>query len=260
MRPRFMNSKLILIALSAVFLLLSCKSKKVLVDGEVNATITVKKIIENHYKNELKFKTLSGRLKIDYSDGYSNQGFNVSLRMKKDEVIWISAPLGVLKAYITPRGVQFYNKLEGEYFEGDFTYLSDLLGTDLDFDKVQNLLIGNAVLDLREDKYLATILEDTYGLKPKAQNDLFKILFFLEPKNFKIASQEISQPWNKRILSMQYSYQRINNEILPNKVAIQAITDDGQNNIDLDYKNVELNRDLNFPFRIPKGYKEIVLK
>lgn len=260
MWPRFIHSKVFLYALGAMFLFFSCKSKKALVDGEVNSTFTAKKIIDNHYKNELKFKTLSGRLKIDYSDGYSNQGFNVSLRMKKDKAIWISAPLGVLKAYITPDHVQFYNKLEREYFEGDFSYLSDLLGTELDFKKVQNLLIGNAVLDLREQKYAASILEDTYGLKPKAQNDLFKILFFLEPKNFKIASQEISQPWNKRFLSMQYSYQKVNNEILPNKVAIKAITGDEQNTIDLDYKNVELNRDLNFPFRIPKGYKEIVLK
>ncbi|NNL08317.1 MAG: DUF4292 domain-containing protein [Croceitalea sp.] len=260
MWPRFLHTKIYFYTLMALFLLASCKSKKAVADGKVNTGITARKIIENHYKNQLSFNTLSGRLKIEYSDGYTNQGFNVSLRMKKDEAIWISAPLGVLKAYITPDRVQFYNKLEGEYFEGDFSYLSDLLGADLDFKKVQNLLIGNAVLDLREQKFSTSILDGKYGLKPKEQNELYKILFFLEPKNFKIANQEISQPWNKRFLSMQYSYQRVNDQVLPNKVTIQALTEDGQNNIDLDYKNVELNRNLNFPFRIPKGYKEIVLK
>ncbi|NQZ43199.1 MAG: DUF4292 domain-containing protein [Flavobacteriaceae bacterium] len=241
-------------------MLISCTSKKAIANGELDTSVSAKKAIEKHYDNAIDFETISGRVKIDYSDGRADSGTTVSLRMKKDEVIWISAPLGILKAKITPEKVSFYNKLEKEFFDGDFSYLSQLLGTELDFGQVQDLLLGNAVLDLRDRKYIAANTADTYGLKPKKENDLFKILFFLEPQNFRISSQQISQPWEDRFLKMAYSYQEVERKVLPNTVAIEAITEGTTNTIDLDFRNIEFNRKLNFPYRIPKGYKEIVLK
>src|SRR5690606_23553596 len=119
----------------------SCKSKNVLVGREVKSDLKPQQIIEKHYDHNLDFETMSGRIKIDYSDGESSQGVTVSLRMKKDEVIWLSAPLSVVKIMITPSKVQFYNKLDNTYFDGDFSYLEKLLGTELDFQMVQNLLL-----------------------------------------------------------------------------------------------------------------------
>ena len=122
-------------------LVFSCKSAKVVSDGEIDDRLSSKAVIKAHYQNQLNFNTLSGKVKIDYSDGDASQSFTVSLRMKKDEAIWMSAPLGIVKAYITPDRVSFYNKLQNEYFDGDFSYLSDLLGTEVDFSIVQNLLL-----------------------------------------------------------------------------------------------------------------------
>lgn len=244
-----------------VLVLSSCKSNKILTDGKINENLSAKNIIRSHYNNQLNFNTLRGRLKIDYSDGSSSQGFNVSLRIEKDKAIWISATLGIVKAYITPERVTFYNKLENEYFDGDFTYLSNLLGTELDFEKVQSLLLGEALLDLRDKKYEASVNGNTYQLKPRKPIALFKILFQLEPQNFKMATQQLSQPEKKRLLEIQYkSYQEINKRVLPNEIAITAVDDTHKNLIDLTFKNVELDRPLNFPYKIPKGFKEIVLK
>ena len=243
----------------AVFVI-SCKSAKTITAGEVDASISTKKIISNHYQNELEFETLSGKLKIDYDDGENSQTVSVSLRMKKDETIWISAPFGVVKAIVTPNRVSFYNKLQNEYFDGDFSYLSNLLGTELDFNKVQNLLIGNAVLDLRKEKYNSTIVDGNYGLAPKKLNNLFTILFALEPRNFKVATQELSQPFEKRFLKMKYQYQDLDTKVLPATIAIEAINKDDTTTIGLEYKGMEFGKQLNFPYKIPKGFKEIVLE
>lgn len=247
---------LLLIAL----ILSSCKSTKAVSGGEVDSGISAKRIIENHYANQVDFKTLSGKVKIDYSDGEKSQGVNVSLRMEKNKVIWISAPFGMVKAHITPEKVSFYNKLQGEYFDGDFSYLSDLLGTELDFEKVQNLLLGNAVFDLREDKYTSAISEGDYQLKPKRAKELFKILFQLEPKNFKISSQEVAQPEEDRRLQAKYTYQDILGKILPDEIQIVAAENQDRTTIDLSFKNMELDKSLNFPYKVPKGYHEIILK
>lgn len=239
----------------------SCKSTKIITSGEVDANLSSKAVIKSHYASALNFKTISGKLKIDYEDKNASQGFSVSLRMEKDKAIWISATLGVVKAYITPNRVSFYNRLDNTYFDGDFSYLSKLLGTELDFEKVQNLLLGEALLDLRKDKYDVAISNENYELKPKKALDLFKILFQIEPKHFKIGSQQISQPEKGRLLNIAYkNYQEIDQKIIPNEITISATMDGNQSLIGLEYKNIEFNRNLKFPYDIPKGFQEIILE
>ncbi len=241
-------------------LVVSCGTKKIISDGTASEKMSAKNVIRQHYLNQLDFKTLAGKLKIDYSDGESSQSLAVSLRMEKDKVVWISAPFGIVKAYITPERVSFYNKLENEYFDGDFSFLSNLLGTELDFEKVQNLLLGQALFDLRDESYNASVSEENYELKPKNPGTLFKTLFQIEPKNFKMASQQLSQPLRKRLLDINYkNYQKINKWILPNEIYIVAIEKDKRNTIDIEYRNIEFDEPVRFPYKIPDGYKEIVL-
>ncbi|WP_370458285.1 DUF4292 domain-containing protein [Cellulophaga sp. L1A9] len=238
----------------------SCKSTKVVTGGAVNENLNAKSIIKAHYANALDFKTISGKMKIDYEDQNASQGFSVSLRMEKDKAIWISATLGLVKAYITPERVSFYNRLDNTYFDGDFSYLSKLLGTDLDFEKVQSLLLGQAILNLRDDKYETTIADENYQLQPKKAIELFKILFQIEPKYFRISKEQISQPKEGRLLQINYTnYQEIDKKIIPNEIAISAAMDGNQSLIEIEYKNIEFDRKIKFPYDIPNGFKEIIL-
>lgn len=239
----------------------SCKGAKVVSDGTIDSRLSAKSVIKSHYQNNFDFKTLSGKVKMDYSDGTSSQSFSVSLRMEKDKAIWISAPLGIVKAYITPTRVSFYNKLQNEYFDGDFSYLSTLLGTEIDFKMLQNLLLGQSLLDLRSEKYDLSITDGTYQLKPRIGNDLYKILFRLKPNNYKMAMQQLAQPSQNRLLEISYeNYQKVANEVLPNEVRIKAATQDSDNRVILEYRNMELNKSLSFPYKIPRGFEEIVLE
>lgn len=249
-------------AIFAVALLaFSCKSKKVVTDGKLNENLSAKAIIRTHYDNALDFKTLSGKMRIDYSDGEDSQGVAVSLRMEKDKAIWISAPFGVVKAYITPGRVTFYNKLQNEYFDGDFAYLSKFVGVELDFEQVQNLLLGQALLNLKDDKYDVSLAGNSYQLKPKKALELYKVLFQIEPKNYRMASQQLSQPIKKRLLQINYTdYQKINKWVLPQKIAVAAIDKDNRSTIDIEYRNIEFDRPLSFPYDIPNGFDEIKLK
>lgn len=242
-------------------LAVSCTSKKVVADGTLDENLAAKAIIRTHYENALDFKTLSGKMRIDYSDGEDAQGVAVSLRMEKDRAIWISAPFGVVKALITPGRVTFYNKLQNEYFDGDFAYLSKFVGVELDFEQVQNLLLGQALLDLKDVKYDASIAGGNYELKPKKALELFKVLFQIEPKNFRIASQQLSQPLKERLLQINYTdYQQVNKWLLPQKIAVAAIDKDQRSIIDIEYRNIEFDRPLSFPYDIPNGFDEIKLK
>ncbi|MCM5662230.1 DUF4292 domain-containing protein [Galbibacter mesophilus] len=246
---------------SFAILLNSCGSKNVLGEGELKSDLSSKNIIANHYKNELDFETLTGRIKIDYSDGENSQGVTVSIRMKKDEAIWISAPLSVVKALITPDRVSFYNKLDNTYFDGDFSYLNNLLGADLNFEMVQNLLLGQAVFNLKEQPYYAASVANKYQLKPEKQSELFKTLFLLEPTHFKMDLQQISQPIENRLLSIEYkNYQEVDGKVLPNEIQILALDADHKNQIDIEYNSVVFDREVSFPYSIPSGFKQVEIE
>ncbi|MEL4307111.1 DUF4292 domain-containing protein [Joostella sp. CR20] len=245
----------------SLFFFLSCGTKNVLDAGALKSDLSAKSIIAKHYQNELDFETLSGRIKIDYSDGENTQGTTVSIRIKKDETIWMSAPLSVVKVLITPTRVSFYNKLDNTYFDGDFSYLNSLLGTDLDFKMVQNLLLGQAVFDLTSQSYYAASVANNYQLKPEKQSALFKTLFLLEPTYFKMSLQQISQPIKNRLLSINYkNYQTVEGKILPNEIEINAVDATHKNRIEIEYNSVEFNKGVNFPYSIPDGYKQVEIK
>lgn len=244
-----------------VTLLFSCKATKVTTNSDVDTSLSSKAIIKRHYENNLDFKTIRGRIKIDYTDGKSEMSHSVSFRMEKDKAIWISAAIGLVKAYITLDRVSFYNRIHNEYFDGDFSYLSNLLGTELDFEKVQNVLLGQALFDLRNEKYNSSFTASNFELQPKKGKDLFKILYMLEPKNFKMNTQQLTQPEKDRFLSINYnSYQKVDKWLLPNKVSIKAYDADRHNEIEITYKSMEFNRPMKFPYKIPSGFKEIVLE
>ena len=175
-------------------------------------------------------------------------------------MLWMSATFSIIKALVTPEKISFYNKLDNTYFEGDFSYLSDLLGTALDFQKVQNLLFGEALYNLKDESYKASVLDSSYVLQPKNQRELFEIFFILDPSLFKVKSQQISQPAALRHLQIDYkSHQEIDKQILPEMIRVIAVEANEEVLIELEFKNVSLNEDLRFPYQIPSGFDKIEL-
>lgn len=254
------NNILYTFSLVALLVISSCKTAKTIGEGEANLGLSAKQLIKENSKLTPNFKTLQAKLKITYSEGKKEQTHTVSFRMKKDDVIWISAPFSLLRAKVTPKSVAFYNKLDNTYFEGNYKYLSDLLGTELDFQKVQNLLLGEAIFNLKDESYTLSLHENEYALQPKKQRELFEIFFLINPSHYKISSQQLSQTQELRHLQIDYkSYQDIENQKVPEIIKIVAVEKTEETSIRLEFKSVALNTELRFPFKIPSGFDKIEL-
>lgn len=245
-----------------ILFLAGCKSpKSIISSGEPNTRLSSKLIIKEHLKQKANFKTLQARVKVEYIQGNKSQMHTISLRIEKDKTIWINSFLNVIRIKITPEKVGYYNKLDNTFFEGDFSLISDLLGIEIDFNKAQNLLLGEALFDLQSELYDANIHESSYLLQPKEQNALLEIFFLLNPKHFKMDSQQLAQPLKRRMLQIDYeNYQEVKNQVLPRHIKIIALENNEETIINMEFKSVYLNRDLRFPFRIPSGFQEIVIK
>ena len=259
--------KAALVVVLTVFMI-SCKSKAVIVAASNEPVapanyLSAKKIIENYYTNKNEFSTLYIKSSARYADDKQTQNVTAEIRIKKDEQILVSIRfLGITmaKALITPTMVSYYEKINGNYFEGDFSSLSQWLGTDLDYNKIQNMLLGQAIDDLTKGKYIESLLEHTYRLDDTS-NINTKKSFFLDADKFLVQKQEITQTAEERMIKVAYADNKVYNEgILPSSVLINTFQKKGNTEINLEYNSVTFNQELSFPYSVPNWYKRIIIK
>jgi hypothetical protein len=161
---------------------------------------------------------------------------------------------------ITPTSVQYYEKTSGNYFEGDYAGISQWLGTDLDFNKIQNMFLGKALDDLSKGKYLVSIADKLYKLEDNSDGKTFKSFYF-ESENFLVKKQQINQPSQERALEILYpDFKKHETMILPLNLQIDATQKNRKTDIDIEYKSVTFNEDLSFPYSVPEGYERIYIK
>lgn len=254
------------LALAVLVFLVSCKSKSVVLDVEKPVTTekSAHKIIENYYNNKIDFSTLYIKSTVQYADDKQSQNVTAEIKIKKDEQILVSVRfLGITmaKASITPSSVSYYEKMGGRYFEGDFSTLSQWLGTDLDFNKIQNLLLGRAIDDLKKEKYTESFTDQVYRLDNVSDANLKKTFYF-DAISFLLNKQEITQTAGGKMIQVAYSDNNVynNNVSLPSKVQINAIQEKGKARINLEYNTITINEELSFPYSVPNGYKRIIIK
>jgi hypothetical protein len=244
--------------------LVSCKSKAVVVEAAKTSTnVATNKVVENYYNNKIDFSTLLIKANVQYADEKQTQNVTAEIKIKKDQQILVSVRfLGITmaKALITPTSVSYYEKMEGNYFEGDFSTLSQWLGTDLDYNKIQNLLLGRAIDDLNKGKYAESLVDQVYKLEEESASN-FRKSFYFDANTFLLNKQEITQTTKGRTIEVGYS----NNAVytmgtLPLKVLINTIQEKGKTQINFDYNTITFNEELSFPYSVPNGYKRIIIK
>ena len=253
-----------LIYIFFTFSVISCGTKKVASESRAAENdATANFVVEKHYEEEVQFETMRAELEAKYEDESQSHRLSVSLRMDKEDTIWLSGSMlgfPVAKIMITPEKVFYYEKLSRSYFEGDFDLLSDWLGVPLNFQKVQNLLLGQALFDLRKEAYLASAADKAYKMEP-AKNNLLKRLFLISATNFKVLSEQISQTNAAKSLTVHYpQYQEVEGKVIPDKIKIIANEPSGSAHIEIDFDDVEFNTPVEFPFSIPSGYDEISIE
>lgn len=252
----------IIALLICVLSLASCKTSKV--SDKSIAYLSSRTIVKNNLNASFNKKTIKASMSIKYKGKEELPTISASLRMVKDSIIWLNfSKLGfpVAKLKITPQEVKFYEKIGKTSFDGDFKLISKWLGTEFDFMKVQNLFLGEAILSLEEDKYQVSVKDSKYELFSKKKNSIFDIKYWIDPVHFKVVKEEISHVDKNQNLTILYKdYHKISESLFPKGFMISAMSDDMTTTIDVNYKSVQFNVPLKFPFEIPAGYRNIELE
>jgi hypothetical protein len=160
------------------------------------------------------------------------------------------------KALITPAQVQYYEKINGTYFEGDYEALSNWLGTDLDYTKIQNLLLGRPIDDMTKDRFVLLLMDKAYQLR-KSDGATDKTFLF-DDTHYLLQQQAVVQAAKERSFEVQYpSFQEYDTAVLPTNLLINAMQQKGKTEISITYTSVTFNEELTFPYSVPDGYDRI---
>lgn len=208
----------------------------------------VTKIVES----ALPYASLQARAKgyLTVNDR-ENHEVSVQIRMMKDEVIWISAT-GMLgmeagRVLITPDSISLINRMESVFVKESFETASRWLGSQLSFNALQQLLVGNAPEheDLAKARFSVNAAGGGYFAKSDGIHQIFD------------TTQRLTW-WKGDVLEALHAYG--SPSAIPSFPAKSTLTLAGPQLkliLTLDYSPVDLDQGVSFPFSIPKGYRQI---
>lgn len=262
-----------------VFALSSCKNlqKATQINNKCILDYKNAKVLTGYLKsNEFRFEKLNAKLSVETMIDSAFNSFSVSLRIRKDSIIWMSiSKLGIegARVYITKDSVKFFNRLNNTYFKGDFTYLSKWMNTQLDYEVLQSLLVGNSVAFYNEDDKLKPGVDNCqYTLGTIRKYKLRKVMvkgkelkesaqsIYMVPGTFKIARILFYEFNPERSFDARFlDFADVDSQLFPLKMNY-SIKAQKTVNMEINYNKPRLDEEQSFPFKIPDNYERIVSK
>jgi hypothetical protein len=253
-----MNKILLLIG-AISFLNVSCKKIPVASHGAF-----IQDTLLSEFKpSKTTFKYLATKTKIEFSDGINIDQYAMTLRVKKDSVIWASigkAGIEGVRALLRPDSVFILDKMKNDSYSYDLNYLKGIIQSDLSYENFQNLLVGDLLIDYNSKTDKITKNDTCFILNQ--QKDHLTIESFIRFDNLKVEKVLIVDVVANVRTNVQYSNFIIADSILMYSVCamnIAYVKDEKKqySQLTLTHNKIELSaKPLNFPFNIPKKYNE----
>lgn len=246
-------SKHLLVGLLTVLLLASCK-KEIIPTTASEATETIGRVTVNN----LDFKYLNSKGQITFNDKNDNLASGITLRMKKDSVIWVSVQPGLgieaARMKLTQDSVFMINRLQKEYAATDYTFLKNKLNIDVNFDVVQAILLGN-YQSQGVEKVMAK--ENMQHIQQNRQNLLFD--YFIALTNSKLKQLNVQDNSNGNTIRVKYNdFNNIGSVPFAHDLAAQVLQKGQITDFTLKHNRIAITDDaLDFPFSVPKDYKRL---
>lgn len=211
-----------------------------------------------------EFLSIKGKAQVTLKG--NKQGANLSVRVRRDSIIWVSGGLAGfegVRAVLTRDSVRVINRLEKTYFSGGYDYLTKLLNVPVSFEQMQTLLLGDYLPAPTGTKPTVATEE---AARQRVSYNLSSVLVehLLQAGNTgRVQQLRLSDEAAKRNLTVDYTdFQPLEAQPpLPfaRSLFVQAQQPSaGAVTAAINYNKVEVSRTrLSFPFEVPKGYRRL---
>jgi Domain of unknown function (DUF4292) len=228
------------------------------VDLHADSMRYINQLYSHVIANTIDCRTFSAKLKVHYegSDGKDYE-FNAFVRLQKDKVIWISinALLGIeaFRAIITPDSVKILNKLDKIYQRRSVSYLQEMSHLPFNFNTLQSLVLGNPIY---LDSNILYYRKDAQGISMLSTGPEFRNYLTLNNDlTLKHSILDDVDQMQSRSCDITYGdFEKVDTVPFSTYRKI-VISEKGRLDVEMSFKNIRFNENLEFPFSVPKNYK-----
>ncbi len=268
-RFKFIIPLLFLLVLSSCKLQQKAKRK----DLKVNKT---EYLLQQLDMNEFQFEHLSLKAGVQLYQEGKKTPFKANIRIRKDSLIWVSITpalgIEVARVMITRDSIKVMNRIDRNYFIGDYDYINNRFNLELEFQTIQAILIGNAIDFEHDEKVTLSIDKDRYYLgnlkKRKVKNAEQKperiekqkeevVSLWIDQSTFKVSNFIFSDLTANRFLTGEYEkFIGVENQSLPSILNFDFQSEKPAT-VNLQYSKVSLEGPLKFSFNISSKYEQV---
>lgn len=246
-----------------IIFLSACSAKKIATTTAINEKELSRKdkkaLLDGIKSNELLFETFSTKAKTKLSLDDKSFNSTLNIRIKHNEVIWISATafLGIEAAriMITPDRIQIINRLQSTYVDEPFDYIYNFTSRELSFQELESLFVGNSLNFYANPLNTIVIVNDNYKIFGEMDDLAFEMSL---GSDYNLSQAKLSENNKNQTLQFNYpNYGMIQSQAIPNEVIINLKAPKMTIDAAMKYEDINLDQELSFPFAIPERYKKI---
>lgn len=279
-----------LIAVAVSLLTFSCRTTREMPATELKS-ISTSKLLKKVENNALKYDYFTiRRISCHFNDGETKTNFKVNLKALRDEKILVSISklnLPVGRVLLTPDSVKYVNYMERNYFIDDYSYLSNLLNIDLDFQTIQSIISNNAfsyrndpkdkdyrtfdsfiesgmyVLQSEKERKLKKMSgEEKYKKVERRMNRLGDDALILQKmffnNNFTLTKLEISDKSNNKNMEVNFDdFVQVDDNEYPGSIEMNFKSPKNTVILKTNMNGFSTDKIKSFNFRIPEKYNQI---
>ena len=279
----------------------ACKSgKETAAQKEPVRERTAGYLLRHYEKNKFDYTWLGLKVDAEFLTMGETQSFKANIKMRKDSVIWISISpaLGIemIRMMITPDSLMMMSKIPDNkyYYKGNFNVINELVGVELDFEMLQDLLIGNALaLDKDEGRFRSEVNDEKHLLisrykrkvrrvvgvddrkleddtiivnpnDPRYQRTLKRVdendelivsRYWLDPEHYRLEQSIFNDLIRQRTVEIYYSDFGMDGEqSYPTKCTLKAKNPKNTQELQFEITKITSDKTYDFPFAIPEDY------
>jgi len=209
---------------------------------------------------EIDFEYMHGKARLVFRDNTKEREVKAHIRIRKDSVIWMKLTVVGVQggmALINKDSITIVSNLDKEYYVFDYAELSKRFNFEVNYKIIQAALLGNPIQAKKEEDEVG---EDSFFNKVNQKNGSVMIQNLINKSTKKLERVDLTESGTGNSIKINYSdFQPVGDKLFPYKgmidVVYKTVSGIVNNTIIFEYSKAEVgNKELRFPFNIPKRY------
>ena len=217
-------------------------------------TLTVKDIVSQYRgaNTEIQFLNLSDAA-IEYTNDTKSYYVSAKMQIIKGKEISISIfpMLGIelFRLKFTPERFYIFDKLNRQYCDNSYQYLSKMLKAEVSYGMIESLLTNNifsiAPNSNIDDSYVSTQMADKFILASKPDSNMYKHIMEISP-SYTLTAMSVVQNMSQLIRVDYADFKIIDKTTFPTVIEAKTSLPTDNFRLKINIKKIEINK----PFEI----------